>query len=267
MNTGGIPYINAKDLLQLKIPHPPLSVQREIVTSLDKFTELEAVLEAELNVRILQLSYILNELQNGKLPAQVSAKRVALKELIHFEHGKAHEGSVDPEGECQLITSKFISTNGVQARRIHQGNIRTPALKNDIAMVLSDLPNGRALAKCFFVKDDSKFAVNQRIAIIRSKNASLVDPEYLFHYLNRNPQILRHDNGSTQTNLKQADVENIKIHLPDIESQRWIAAELKKFNSFVNDVSEGLPAEIRARYMQYEYYRDKLLSFSNLEVA
>jgi type I restriction enzyme S subunit len=252
----------------LIFPVPPLKVQQEIVETLDEYEELEeglkAELEAELEARKTQKAYVLSEFQKGNLPKQNSSKLMTLKELVYFENGKPQEKFVQPDGDCELITSKFISTNGVRARRINYSDTRTPALKGDIAIVLSDLPNGRALARCFFVDKDRKYAVNQRIAILRSLNIEIADPEYLFHYVNRNPQVLKYDNGSTQTNLKQADVVNISIHLPDIKTQREIAQELTSLELFVNEISVALPAEINSRKQQFELCRNKLLTFKEL---
>lgn len=263
--------ISKPKFLAIKIPLPPIELQREIAMILNKFTaqesELEKVLQTELEDRKSQRSFILSEFQRGNLQKQKGAQLVSLKDIVHFENGKPHESLVDPAGDCELITSKFISTNGAQARRINFSKIRTPTFVDDIAIVLSDLPNGRALAKCYLVKANDKFAVNQRIAILRSTNRDIADPEYIFHYVNRNHQILRHDNGSTQTHLKQADVVDIQIHLPDIQTQRELAKGLTVLENLVADISVGIPGEIHKRRQQFDYYRTALLSFKELDVA
>ena len=66
--------------------------------------------------------------------------------------------------------------------------------------------------------------------------------------------------------LTQAVLNKVKIHIPSIEKQKEIVDKLDKLYSLINDISEGLPAEIEARQKQYEYYRDKLLTFKELEV-
>jgi type I restriction enzyme S subunit len=263
--------ISKPKFLAIKIPLPPIEVQHEIALILNKFTaqesELETALQAELEDRKVQRSFILSEFHRGNLPKQKGSRLVALKDIVHFENGKPHESLVDPTGDCKLITSKFISTNGVQARRINYSKIRTPAFVDDVTIVLSDLPNGRALAKCYLVRENDKFAVNQRIAILRSTNVDVADPEYVFHYVNRNHQILRHDNGSTQTHLKQADVVDIKIHLPDIQTQKAIARKLTFLENLVTEISESIPGEIHKRRQQFDFYRTALLSFKELEIA
>ena len=166
-----------------------------------------------------------------------------------------------------MITSKFIASNGTLARRIKTADIRTKALVDDITIVLSDLPNGRALAKCFFVQRENFYAVNQRIAILRTKDESIAHPEYLYHFVNRNPQILKFDDGSTQTHLKKANVVDMVVRLPSLEIQMQIAKAISALDKFVFAASESLPAEITARRKQYEYYREKLLTFKELKSA
>lgn len=267
VNTGGIPYINAKDLRRLRVPYPPIEIQNEIVRILDTFMELETELETELEARLKQRIQVIDWLQAGKLPQLEDAIEVPLSELVYFENGKPHEPLVDPLGGCELITAKFIASNGTLARRINYDDIRTSAHLGDITIVLSDLPNGRALAKCYFIQRDDYYAVNQRIAILRSKDVAIANPEYLYHYVSRNPQILKFDDGSTQTHLKKANVVDMIVRLPPLQIQVQIARALTALEKFVFEATEGLPAEIEARHKQYEYYRSKLLSFKELEVA
>ena len=131
-------------------------------------------------------------------------------------------------------------------------------------MVMSDLPNGRALAKCFLVTEDDKYTLNQRIGAFHVKDESVITTRFLLYVLNRNQQLLRYDNGVDQTNLRKDDILDILIPIPSLEEQERIVAVLDRFNVLCNDISEGLPAEILGRRKQYEYYRDKLLTFREL---
>ena len=70
-----------------------------------------------------------------------------------------------------------------------------------------------------------------------------------------------HDNGVDQTHLSKAQVTQLRFPLPPLEEQRRVVSILDKFDSLVNDLSIGLPAELAARRKQYEYYRDRLLTF------
>lgn len=96
------------------------------------------------------------------------------------------------------------------------------------------------------------------------RKTELVTTKYLYYMLNRNPQLLKYDNGADQTNLRKADILNISIAIPTIREQKRITEILDRFDTLCNDLSTGLPAEIEARQKQYEYYRDKLLSFKEL---
>ena len=184
---------------------------------------------------------------------------VPLTWIVEFRNGKGHEKNIVPNGKYMVVNSKFISTNGV-IRKYSDAQL-SPLFMNDITMVMSDLPNGRALAKCYLINEDDKYTLNQRICALKVKKCFKVNVRYLFYILNRNRQLLRYDNGVDQTNLKKEDILNICIDLPTTEEQNRIVSSLDRFDSLCNDLSSGLPAEIEARQKQYEYYRDKLLSF------
>ena len=130
-------------------------------------------------------------------------------------------------------------------------------------MVMSDLPNGKALAKCFLVNENEKYTLNQRIGCFHV-TSDLVTTKFLYYVMNRNYQLLRYDNGADQTNLRKDDILDIFIPIPSKEAQNRITAILDTFDKHCNDISAGLPAEISARQKQYEYYRDKLLTFKEL---
>ncbi len=140
-----------------------------------------------------------------------------------------------------------------------------PLFVDDILMVMSDLPNGKALAKCFLVEEDDKYTLNQRICALSVKDKNAFSTKFLYYYLNRNWQLLKFDNGCDQTNLRKADILNIRIPIVSFPEQEHIASILDHFDSLCNDLTSGLPAEIEARRKQYEYYRDKLLSFKEMK--
>ena len=251
--------ITNKQLLAIRVPVPPPEVQREIVKVLDLFTKLEAELEA----RRKQYEYYRDQLLT--FPEDGGATWAELGSVVEYINGKAHEKFVSPDGTIPLVTARFISRNGEANRWVRPEDVLTPAMKDDVALVLSDLPNGRALARTFFVKDSGSFAINQRVAILRTKATDKLLPRFLFFVMDRNRQLLRFDNGTDQTHLKKGAVQKLLLPLPPIGEQARIVEILDKFDALVNDLSSGLPAEIEARRKQYEYYRDKLLSFKELE--
>jgi type I restriction enzyme S subunit len=252
--------IDIEGFKKLQIPLPPLEVQREIVRVLDAFQELEAELEAELEVRREQYVYYRRELLTYDAGGS-DVEFLKLAEVANFTNAKAHERVVDPEGEIALLTARFISTQGRQARYVKQVDVRTPAVRNQTALVMSDLPNGRALARAFFIDEDEKYAANQRVCLVDPKDETKVFPRFLYYILDRNQQLLRYDSGFDQTHLSKDQILGIRIPVPAMSEQLRVVAILDKFYALVNDISVGLPAELKARRQQYEYYRDRLLSF------
>ena len=244
---------------KFQIPIPPLPIQQEIVNILDKFTLLEAELEAELEARKKQYEYYRNELLNfeGK-----DVEWKTIKDVCIFSNGKGHEKNIVDSGSYIVVNSKFISSNG-KVRKYSNTQI-CPLFIDEVLMVMSDLPNGKALAKCFLVDQDDKYTLNQRICSLRPKNKNELISKFLLYISNRNPQLLWFDNGVDQTNLRKDDILDITIPIPPLAEQQRIVDILDKFDALVNDISIGLPAEIAARRKQYEYYRGKLLDFKNI---
>jgi len=177
-----------------------------------------------------------------------------LDELVDFRNGKGHEKNIVDEGEYIVVNSKFISTDG-EVKKYSNEQI-SPLFYNDILMVMSDLPNGRALAKCFIVDKNNKYTLNQRICALKVKNEDILSPKYLYYFLNRNRQLLKYDNGVDQTNLRKDDILNIKIAIPPIEVQREIVHILETFTLLSTTLSD----ELNARQKQFEYYVEELLS-------
>lgn len=245
---------------QFRIPVPPLEVQREIVTILDQFTQLEAELEAELEARRTQYEHY-----RHALLAFGSVKDwVKLSDIADYVNGKAHEKLADPAGDVAMVTARFVSRNGEANRYVQLDDVLTPAVIGDIALVLSDLPNGRALARTFYVDKDDTYAINQRVARLRVIDSTRNNSRFLYHYLNRNSGLLRHDNGVDQTHLSKGQVTGLRIPVVARAEQDRIVEVLDKFEALVSDLSVGLPAELTARRKQYEYYRDKLTSFGEV---
>ena len=132
-----------------------------------------------------------------------------LEQIADYENGKAHEKDISDSGQFIVVNSKFISTEG-EVRKFSDVGFCL-AEKDDILMVLSDVPNGRAIAKCFFVDSDNLYTVNQRICKIKPKKTVSI---LLFYILDRNPYFLAFDDGVKQTNLRKEDVLNCPLLLP-----------------------------------------------------
>lgn len=161
-----------------------------------------------------------------------------LGQVADYENGKAHEQEIDEQGAYIVVNSKFISTEGEIKKHCKAANLL--AKKDDILMVLSDVPNGRAIAKCFFVDKNNTYTVNQRICkLTASRTVSLM----LFYILDRNAYFLAFDDGVKQTNLKKDDVLNCPVLLPkDKEEQQRIADCLSSIDELISSQTQKLDA-------------------------
>ena len=257
--TGSIPAVSKKQIYNIEIPVPPLPIQEEIVRILDHFTELTAELQAELQARQEQFEHYNNRL----LSFDDDIPKMKLNDVVTFMNGKGHEKYIEDKGAYIVVNSKFISTAGKVIK--YSNSQISPLYKDMILMVMSDLPNGKALAKCFVVDADNKYTLNQRIGAFTMRDKNLITTRFLYYILDRNKQLLSYDNGVDQTNLRKGDILNIIIPIPPLSEQQRIVSILDKFETLVNDLSQGLPAEIAAVQEQYEYYRNKLLTFNRIE--
>lgn len=154
-----------------------------------------------------------------------------LKEIVEFWNGKAHEQEISEEGKYIVINSKFISTNG-EVQKYSHSQI-SPLRKGDIAIVMSDVPNGKAIGKCFLVDKDNTYTLNQRIGGIRSKE---IISSFLIRILNRNKYFLEFDNGVSQTNLRKDEVLGCPLIFPSIKEQQKIA-------NFLNSIDEVIESK------------------------
>jgi len=135
-----------------------------------------------------------------------------------------------------VVNSKFVSTEGKVRKTCSKNDC--PAKKGDVLMVLSDLPNGKALAKCYLVNEDSVYAVNQRVCIYRSTK---IVPEFLFYNLNRLKYFLGLDDGVTQTHILNGDIAACQIYVPkDKEEQKAIACVLADMNKEIEEQEHRL---------------------------
>lgn len=175
---------------------------------------------------------------HDKLFNEVTGNVYLLSDIAIFENGKGHENIVDENGKYILINSKFISTEGNVTKKCSEQ--LTPLFKNDITMVMSDLPNGKALAKCYYIDENNKYSLNQRICKIKIKDDSIINSKYLFYLLDRNPYYLRFDDGVNQTNLKKDDILSLNLVLPSIKDQERNSKTLTIIDNFIEKENNKL---------------------------
>lgn len=240
----------------IRIPIPPLEIQEEIAVLLDNFmmshNNLECDLTEELGCRKIQFEYY-----KDKIFSFDGIEYNTVENAMEFTNGKGHERSVSSDGKYIVVNSKFISTNGEVKK--YSDNQIVPVFKDDILMVMSDLPNGRALARTFFVEQDDTFTLNQRICRLAVLDRNEYIPKFLYYYLDRNPQLLAHDNGIDQTNLKKGDILEVKLPKISLEKQRSMVENLDSLTTWYDELTNAVISEIENRQKQYEFYRDRLI--------
>lgn len=145
----------------------------------------------------------------------------SLPEITRFRGGKAHEQFISDTGEYVCVNSKFISSEGA-VRKYSSANF-CPAKTGDILMVMSDLPNGKALAKAFIADQDRCYAVNQRVCALTPYDST--SSGYLFYTLNRHPYFLKFDDGVNQTHLLNYVFAKCPVALPPTKAEQEAIAE------------------------------------------
>jgi len=215
------PQITRATLEIINVPIPTIEEQEKIVEKLDSaFAEIDLLEE-----NFARSSDIIMEIE-ASLVANLWVKyakelsKTHLDEVAQYKNGTAHEKIVDENGKFVIVNSKFISSNGLKFKKSSQQLV--PLNIGDVVMVLSDVPNGKALAKCFLVDKDETYTLNQRICKLTSE---VLLPEFLALNVNRNPYLLSFNNGENQTNLRLNDVLKTPIYFTDKKTQKIIVDE------------------------------------------
>ncbi|WP_323066938.1 restriction endonuclease subunit S [Limosilactobacillus reuteri] len=152
-----------------------------------------------------------------------------LSDIANYRNGKAHEQYIDMNGIYTVVNSKFISTNG-KVKKFSNKPIEL-LKKGEIAFVLSDVPNGKALAKAYLIDSDNRYSLNQRIAGITP--SSDINSYFLYILMNRNRYFLKFDDGVGQTNLSKKDIEEFKENYPLFDEQQKIANLFSKIQILI----------------------------------
>jgi type I restriction enzyme S subunit len=263
---NGIPALNKSKLEKLTIPIPPLPVQQEIVNILDKFTELEAKLEAELEARRKQYEYYRNQLLT---PVEVdgkwllNGKEVEWKTLGEIAYYPKDRISANLVNETNYVGVD----NLLQNRQGKTLSSYVPSTGNLIAFKENDILIGniRPYLKKIWLSDTNG-GTNGDVVIVRIKEiySNIYNPNFLYFLLSSDSFFdydMQFAKGSKMPRGDKDAILKYKIPIPPLAEQERIVGILDKFDRLVNDISEGLPAEIEARRKQYEYYRGKLLNF------
>ena len=255
-----IKTITKEEFSAFQIPLPPLSVQQEIVRILDKFTQLEAELEAELDCRKRQYEYYRNKLLSyeGNEVEWKTLGEVAKK----ISSGGTPKTTVSEyyNGEIPWLRTQEVGYGEIWDTSI---KITEEAIKNSSAKWIPKdcviiAMYGATVGRVGINK--IPLTTNQACANIEV-NKEIANYKYIYYYLLNQYEYIKSLGAGSQTNINAQIVKSLKIPLPPLEEQQRIVNILDKFDTLVNSISEGLPKEIALRRKQYEYYREKLLSF------
>ena len=189
----------------------------------------------------------LNELIKLHCPDGVEFMR--LEDVASYMDGAAHESILGDDGKYIVTKVKFISSDG-QFKKYCDTRL-SPVEKDDVIMVMSDLPNGKSLAKCFLIDKDGTYTINQRVCSLTA-NKDILNPRFLYYVLNRNEQLLKYDNGYNQTHLKKQWILDVSIPVPPIPVQNEIVSMLDSFKGLVNELSKELELQ-KAQYDEVAY--------------
>lgn len=249
---------------QFIIPLPPLPVQEEIVHILDNFTELTAELTAELTERKQQYEYYRNSLLNIKTP------RKTLREILLSsrsggtplkEKTEYYENGTIPWLRTQeVVFNEIYETNCFITELAVQETSAKWVPANCVIVAIS----GASAGRCAINK--IPLTTNQHCLCIEI-DPSIALYKYVFYCISNQYDELFAKKEGARGDLNSTRILELKIPVPSIPEQERIVEKLERFDKLCNDISEGLPAEIKARQQQYEYYRDKLLTFKEKEVS
>lgn len=251
---AGVPHVYSTDISTLRIPLPPLAIQHEIVRVLDQFTGLITELEAELAARKKQYDYYRKLL----LTFDDSVIRVPLGEIGRISMCKRIlKAETSPSGDVPFFK---IGTFGgkpdafITFEKYEEYRKTYPFPKKGDVLISASGTIGRTL-----VYDGSPAYFQDSNIVWVDNDESIVLNKFLYHYYSLQPWSV--STGGTIDRLYTYQLSKTPIPVPPLSEQERIVSILDRFDALVNDLSSGIPAEIEARRKQYEYYRDKLLSF------
>ncbi len=285
LNTaGGVPSLTKAVLDKIQIPVPPLSVQCEIVRILDNFTELTAELTAELTDRKKQYEYYMESLLNSSRDITMEligdifstvTDYVAAGSFASIAENVIYKN--DPD-YAQLVRTMDIKSAFTKGNNVYVDKTAFDFLwRVNLDEESIIMPNiGVNCGEVYYVEPENLPYENN----VLGPNAILLrsdryNNKYLYYLLNTHAfqktlKVIISPGG--QTKFNKTGLKNLKLPIPyaddldkSLAEQQRVVELLDRFDILCNDIVEGLPAEIDERQKQYEYYRDKLLTFKNID--
>lgn len=259
---ASVPRLSRTVVDNFEIPIPPLEVQNEIVRILDTFTAHTAELQAELQARKEQYEYY----RNKSLTFDENDERVKWMTLGEVSVNVCSGGTPSTsnkkyyQGHIPWLRTQEVDWKDVFYTKI---KISEDAIKNSSAKIIP--PNCVIVA--MYGATAGKTCIN-KIPLTTNQaccnleiNKDIALYKYVYYWLYKEYYKLKALGEGSQSNISGKKIKSYAIPIPPLSEQQRIVSILDKFESLVNDLSEGLPAEIAAVQEQYEYYRNKLLTF------
>lgn len=269
-----INHLHPSKLSNIYIPVPPLLVQEEIVRILDTFTALENELEAELAARTKQYEHYRNEsfdFDDDNSVSCVPLESVIISLKTGLNPRKNFELNTE-DAENYYVTVRelagkdiriFDKTDKVNDEALRLINNRSNLEVNDILFSGTGTVGRTAIVQ----QPPSNWNIKEGVYVIKP-DTNKINPIYLLYLLQSDVIKKKYEGkivGSPVISLPMYELRKLLIPIPSLEVQEQIVSYLDRFDTLVNDLKSGLPAEIALRRKQYEYYRDKLLTFQPLE--
>ena len=262
INSSTINNINRQVMQSFEIPVPPLEVQEEIVRILDNFTNLAA----ELQARQEQYEYYRNKLltfnnvDRGGYASVTWMKMSEIGEICMCKRiTKDQTNNIDGVPFYKISTFGKVADAYISRDLYEDYKSRFSFPRKGEILISASGTIGRTVV---YDGKDAYFQ-DSNIVWIHNDEAKVLN-RYLYHYY----QIIEWNvEGGTIKRLYNNNLAKTKIAVPNLAEQKRIVSILDKFDALVNDLSRGLPAEIAAVQEQYEYYRNKLLSFPRTKIS
>lgn len=267
---GGVPHVHISSIENFLIPIPHPAIQEEIVKILDRFADYAA----ELQARKEQYEYYRNKLLMFDKMGGGTQRVTWLKmsEIGTFIRGKRFvRTDIVSNGVPCIHYGDMYTYYGLYATQ-SKGRLRSElaskmryAQKNDVVIVAAG-ENKEDIGVGLAWLGDEPAAVHDACFIFRSD----LYPQYVSHYLRSNyyhKQIVKYVSEGKICSISAKGLGNAIIPIPAHEEQVRIATLLNNFDALVGDLTKGIPAEMVAVQEQYEYYRNKLLSFPRIQIS
>ncbi|UOR94111.1 restriction endonuclease subunit S [Helicobacter pylori] len=297
-NVSGFASVDMTAFKKYKFPIPPLEIQQEIVKILDAFTELNTELNTELKARKKQYQYYQNMLldfkdihqnhKDAKMSAKTYPKRLKsllqtlapkgvefrkLGDIGEYIRGVTYKKNQEINNlECgikvlranNITLSNHLNFEDIKVINKNVKIRKEQYLKKNDILICAGSGSSEHIGKVAFINTDFDYVFGGFMGVIRIRE---VNSRFVYHIFTSNifKQYLEKSlNTTTINNLNANILQNFLIPIPPLEIQQEIVKILDQFLALTTDLLAGIPAEIKARKKQYEYYREKLLSFKPL---